>query len=185
MVPRHLREPIVAERISWVADKITFPLKNEYERVNITLEGKKDIASSREGPESLEMVDVAIPRPKLRYISEGGVHYSEGVAGDGNIYVDDDGYTVKLKLGRRYRVRSNGVKELPTSRPLGTPSEAWSRMIKRERRRKPYDLRMPLKEEQQEPVLVDDADDERDPLDDLAGYSPDAERIADRGVPRS
>ena len=143
---RHLREPIVAERISWVADKITFPLKNEYERVNITLEGKKDIASSREGPESLEMVNVATPTPKLRYISEGGVHYSEGVAGDGNIYVDDDGCNVKLdKLGRRYRVRSNGAREVPTSRPLGTPSEAWSRMSKRERRKKPYDLGVPLK----------------------------------------
>ena len=46
MVPRHLREPILAERISLVADKITFPLKNEYERVNTTLAGIKDIASS-------------------------------------------------------------------------------------------------------------------------------------------
>ena len=86
-----------------VADKITFPLKNEYERVNTTLEGIKDVASNREGLEVLEMVDVDTPKPRLHYVSEGYLHYSEGAAGDGNIYVDDDGYNVKLdKLGRRY-----------------------------------------------------------------------------------
>ena len=59
-------------------------------------------ASSREGPESLEMVDVDSHKPKLRYISEGYVHFPEGTAGDGNIYVDDDGCNVKLdKLDRR------------------------------------------------------------------------------------
>ena len=58
----------------------------------------------------------------------------EGTAGDGNIYVDDDGYNVKLdKLGRRYRVRSDGVREVPTSRPLGIPPEAWARMSEREK----------------------------------------------------
>ena len=85
-----------------VADKVTFPLKHECERVNATLEDIKDIASSTEGPESLEMVDVDSPKPKLRYIiSKGYVHYSEGTAGNGNIHVDDDdGYNVKLdKLG--------------------------------------------------------------------------------------
>ena len=134
MVPRQLREPIVAERISLVADKITFPLKNEYERVNTTLEGIKDVASNREGPEVLEMVDVDTPKPRLHYVSEGYLHYSEGTAGDGNIYVDDDGYNVKLdKLGRRYRVRSDGVREIPTSRPLGIPPEAWARMSEREK----------------------------------------------------
>ena len=51
------------------------------------------------------MVDVDTPKPRLHYVSEGYLHYSEGTAGDGNIYVDDDGYNVKLdKLGRRYRV---------------------------------------------------------------------------------
>ena len=68
MVPRQLREPIVAERILLVADKITFPLKNEYERVNTTLEGIKDVASNREGPEVLEMVDVDTPKPRLHYM---------------------------------------------------------------------------------------------------------------------
>ena len=134
MVPRQLKEPIVAERISLVADKITFPLKNECERVNTTLEGIKDIASTREGPEVLEMVDVDAPKPRLHHVSEGYLHYSEGTAGDGNIYVDDDGYNVKLdKLGRRYRVRSDGVREVPTSRPLGIPREAWARMSEREK----------------------------------------------------
>ncbi|CAE7448301.1 unnamed protein product, partial [Symbiodinium pilosum] len=57
-----------------------------------------------------------------------------GTAGDGNIYVDDDGYNVKLdKLGRRYRVRSDGVREVPASRPLGIPPEAWARMSEREK----------------------------------------------------
>ena len=136
MVPRQLRDPIVAERISLVADKITFPLKNEYERVNTTLEGIKDVASTREGPEVLEMVDVDTPKPRLHYVSEGYLHYSEGTAGDGNIYVDDDGYNVKLdKLGRRSRARSDGVREVPTSRPLGIPPEAWARMSERERRK--------------------------------------------------
>ena len=80
MVPRQLREPIVAERISLVANKITFPLKNEYERVNAALEGIKDIASTREGPEVLEMVDVDTPKPRLHYVSEGYLRYSEGTA---------------------------------------------------------------------------------------------------------
>ena len=134
MVPRQLREPIVAERVSLVADKITFPLKNEYERVNTTLEGIKDIASSREGREVLEIVDVDTPKPRLHYVSEGYLRYSEGTAGDGNICVDDDGHNVKLdKLGRRYRVRSDGVREVPTSRPLGIPPEAWARMSEREK----------------------------------------------------
>ena len=62
------------------------------------------------------------------------LRYSEGTAGDGNIYVDDDGYNVKLdKLGRRYRVRSDGVREVLTSRPLGIPPEAWARMSEREK----------------------------------------------------
>ena len=68
----------------------------------------------------IEMIDVESAKPKLRYISEGHAHYSEGTAGDSNIYVDDDGYNVKLdKLGRRYRVRSDGVRGgsyLPSSR---------------------------------------------------------------------
>ena len=136
MVPRHLREPIMAERVSLVADKITFPLKKEYERVNTTLEGIREVASLRDGPHDLEMVDVDSPKPKLRYISERCLHYSEGTAGDGNIYVDDDGYNVKLdKLGRRYRVRSDGVREVPTSRPLGIPTEAWSRMSEGRKKR--------------------------------------------------
>ena len=42
------------------------------------------------------MVDVDTPKPRLHYVSEGYLHYSEGTAGDGNIYVDDDGYNVKL-----------------------------------------------------------------------------------------
>ena len=63
MVPRQLREPILAERISLIADKIIFPLKNEYERVNTGLEGIKEIASSREGPEILEMIDIDSPKP--------------------------------------------------------------------------------------------------------------------------
>ena len=102
MVPRQLRELIVAERISWL---IRLPSRNECERVNTTLEGIKDIASSREGPESPEMVDVDTPKPKLRYVSEGCAQCSDGSPRDGNIYVDDDGCNVKLdKLGRRYRV---------------------------------------------------------------------------------
>ena len=80
------------------------------------------------------MVDVDTPKPRLHYVSEGYLHYSEGTAGDGNIYVDDDGYNVKLdKLGRRYRVRSDGVREVPTSRPLGIPPEAWACMSEREK----------------------------------------------------
>ena len=102
--------------------------------INTTLGGIKDIASSREGPEVLEMVDVDSPKPRLHYVSEGYLHYSEGTAGDGNIFVDDDGCNVKLdKLGRRYRVRSAGVREVPTSRPLGIPPEAWARMSEREK----------------------------------------------------
>ena len=66
MVPGQLREPIVAERISLVADKVTFSIKNEYERVNTTLEGIKDIA------ETLERVNVDL--------SDGYLHYFEGTA---------------------------------------------------------------------------------------------------------
>ena len=90
MVPRQSRELIITERISLVADKIIFPLKNEYERIKTKLEGIKDIASSREGPEILPMIDIDSPKPRLHYTSEGYLHYSEGIAGDSNIYIDDD-----------------------------------------------------------------------------------------------
>ena len=133
MVPRHPREPIVAERISLVADKITFPLKNEYERVNATLEGVKDIASSREESEGLEMVDVESANPKLRYISKGYAHYSKELLEMAIFMLMMRGIMLSSKLGRRYRVRSDGVREVPTSRPLGIPSEARSRMSEREK----------------------------------------------------
>ena len=165
MVHRQLREPIVAERISLVADKITFPLKNEHERVNTTLEGIKDIVSSREGPEGLEMVDVDSHKPKLRYISEGYAHYSEGAAGDGHIYADDDGYNVKLdKLGRRYRVGSDGVRQVPTREE----EEAIRTRDAIEKKSRPKAPRA------REPAFVEDADDENESMDEFAECSPDA-----------
>ena len=136
------------------------------------------IASSREGPEVLEMVDVDSPKPRLHYVSEGYLHYAEGTAGDGNIYVDDDGYNVKLdKLGQRYRVRSDGVREVPTSRPLGTPPEAWARMSEREkegaiRTRDAVERKSKAKVAPKAAPKTAEADET--PEDEFAEYSPDA-----------
>ena len=78
MLPIKVRDPIVTERRSSVADKITFPFKDEYGRMNNTLENIKDADKLRDGPERLTIVE---PMEKLRQISEGYAPYSEGKAG--------------------------------------------------------------------------------------------------------
>ena len=63
------------------------------------------------------------------------LHYSEGVASDGIIYVNDVGGEVKLDFkGRAYRVGSDGRKLMPSKRPSRyiTPEE-WKKMSLKER----------------------------------------------------
>ena len=67
-------------------------------------------------------------KPKL-------LHYSEGIASDGVVYVNDIGDEVKLdSRGRPYRVGSDGRKLMPSKRPARyvTPEE-WKAMSMRER----------------------------------------------------
>ena len=95
MVPRHLREPIFAERFLCLLTKLHFRSSTSVKGSTLRLKTLRTLPLRRRVPRVLRW---------LRYISKGYVHYSEGTAGNGNINVDDDaddgGYNVKLdKLG--------------------------------------------------------------------------------------
>ena len=63
------------------------------------------------------------------------LHYSEGIASDGIIYINDIGDEVKLdSKGRPYRVGNDGRKLMPSKRPVGyvTPEE-WAKMSAKEK----------------------------------------------------
>ena len=81
---------------------------------------------------------VAIRREKSMKVDEAKpklLHYSEGIASDGVVYVNDIGDEVKLdSRGRPYRVGSDGRKLMPSKRPARyvTPEE-WKAMSMRER----------------------------------------------------
>ena len=91
------------------------------------------------------------------------------------------------KLGRRYRVRSDGVREVPTSRPLGIPPEAWARMSEREkeeaiRTRDAVERKSKAKASAKARPKIQDADEAsgtKDLIeseeDEYKGYSPDLE----------
>lgn len=120
-------------------------MKTEYEKVNGTIEGLRN----REDPEIEDQEgdedeggdddgDGDGDKPKERKTSDKEkpeLHYSEGLASDGIVYVNDVGDEVKLDAkGRAYRVGSNGRKLMPSKRPSRyiTPEE-WKRMSPKER----------------------------------------------------
>ena len=123
-------------------------MKIEYEKVNGTIGGLKnrddpeiedqdededkgddkgdDDDGKDDKPKGLK--ELGAEEPKL-------LSYSEGVASDGIIYVNDSGEEVKLdSRGRAYKVGSDGRKLMPSKRPARyvTPEE-WKKMSLKER----------------------------------------------------
>ena len=144
-VPLRLIDPHLTE-VAILVEPIEFPMKIEYERVNGTIGGLKnrddpeiedqdededddkgdDDDGKGDKPKELKELDAEVP--KL-------LHYSEGVASDGIIYINDFGEEVKLdSKGRAYKVGSDGRKLMPSKRPARyiTPEE-WKKMSLKER----------------------------------------------------
>ena len=146
-VPLRLVDPHITEVVVPI-EPFEFPMKAEYERVNGTIEGLRD----RDDPEIEDQEneededgnnddddegkgdkpqvskESSKEKPKL-------LHYSEGVASDGIIYVNDLGDEVKLDAkGRAYKVGSDGRKLMTSKRPSSyiTPEE-WKKMSLKER----------------------------------------------------
>ena len=148
-VPLRAVDPHITEVVTMV-EPIEFPLKETYEKTNGTIEGLRN----RDDPEIEDDVEdehggdddddgdgddggdkkkkksmrADEAKPKL-------LHYSEGIASDGVVYVNDIGDEVKLdSRGRPYRVGSDGRKLMPSKRPARyiTPEE-WKAMSMRER----------------------------------------------------
>lgn len=126
-------------------------MREIYEKTNGTIEGLRN----RDDPEIEDEGDDEIgdgdgddddtdedggedKKKKPKKVDEGKpklLHYSEGIASDGVIYVNDLGDEVKLDSKRRaYRVGSDGRKLMPSKRPSRyvTPEE-WKAMSMRER----------------------------------------------------
>ena len=147
-VPLRATDPHATEVVIPV-EPFEFPLKEPYERTNGTIEGLRNRDSPELEDEDEEGKDdgdedngddgdddkkpkepklVGEDKPEL-------LHYSEGVASDGIIYVNDLGDEVKLdSKGRAYRVGSDGRKIMPSKRPSRyvTPEE-WKKMSLKER----------------------------------------------------
>ena len=133
-------------------------MKQEYERLNTTLEGKKesslrhsdlgddplappppcdeDAASGGglpraqlSGPGGAEHGDVEVVVPIVAKYEDKYPPVSIGQAGDRDIFRGARGDLVKLdKNGRPYPVREDGFRRLTTSRPVGWEPEAWDMM---------------------------------------------------------
>lgn len=144
-VSLRLVDPHVTEVVVPV-EPFEFPLKAEYEKINGRIEGLRD----RDDPEIEDQGgdededgndddDDRGDKPKEPKISDKEkpelLHYSEGAASDGIIYVNDVGDEVKLDpKGRAYRVGNDGRKLMPTKRPPRYISpEEWKKMSPRER----------------------------------------------------
>ena len=135
-VPMKLRSPMTSTRVFMPEGEVQYPLKGKYERVNAAIEGYEEAHDDGGEHDGDEPPPPPPPPPppgssklKIVYKDPHPKHFSKGSAGDGVIYVDDDGNYVKLdKRGGRYRAREDGIRELPTSRPPGISSRAWSRM---------------------------------------------------------
>ena len=144
-VPLRAPDPHITE-VATIVEPIEFPLKDAYEKTNGTVEGLRnrdnlgiedDIEDDHGGDDDgddggekkkRKSVRVDEAKPKL-------LHYSEGIASDGVVYVNDIGDEVKLdSRGRPYRVGSDGRKLMPSKRPARyiTPEE-WKAMSTRER----------------------------------------------------
>ena len=147
-VPLRAVDPHVTE-VCTMVEPIEFPLKETYEKTNGTVEGLRNrddpgiednIEDEHEGDDDDEDGDDGgdKKREKSMKVDEAKpklLHYSEGIASDGVVYVNDIGDEVKLdSRGRPYRVGSDGRKLMPSRRPARyvTPEE-WKAMSMRER----------------------------------------------------
>ena len=178
--PEHrLLKPHLTEKVEMVTP-LTFPCKQEYERVNTTLEGMKekellDGDPSRiprdddeehehdEDDDELDDGDDDGPGPSGGKVSKKPLEASEGIfdddkdpeemtlqelidiqpehwtsgkAGDGKIYLNDDGEKVKLNVkGNPYRIGEDIRRFFKTSlRPKGTYSpEEWRKLSQSDR----------------------------------------------------
>ncbi len=141
-------DPHVTEVVVLV-EPIEFPLKIPYEKTNGTIEGLRDRDAGDQDDEEIEDEDDdddqddgddgERKRPKVKDKGKEDepklLHYSEGIASDGVIYVNDVGDEVKLdSRGRAYRVGSDGRKLMPSKRPVGyVAPEEWAKMSAKER----------------------------------------------------
>ena len=170
--PEHrLLKPHLTEKVEMVTP-LTFPCKQEYERVNTTLEGMKERElldgepSKRpqddEEDEQLDDGDDGGPGPSGGKASEKPLeapegifddkdpeemtleelidaqpdHWRSGKAGDGKVYLNDDGEKVKLNVkGNPYKIGEDGRRLFKTSlRPKGTYSpEEWRKLSQSDR----------------------------------------------------
>ena len=159
-VPLRAVDPHITEVVV-IVEPIEFPLKEIYEKTNGTIEGLRN----RDDPEIEDDVEGELDdddedddngdddggegkkKSEPKKVDEGKpvlLHYSEGIASDGVVYVNDLGDEVKLdSRGRPYRVGSDGRKLMPSKRPSRyiTPEE-WKAMSLRERER--FQLRPPM-----------------------------------------
>ena len=174
--PEHrLLKPHLTEKVEMVTP-LTFPLKQEYERINTTLEGMKerellDGDPSKEphddegegdddelddgdddggpGPSGGKAPKGSHEKPEdavedkdpeeLTFEELIGIqpdHWKTGKAGDGKVYLNDDGEKVKLnKKGNPYKIGEDGRRLFKTSlRPKGiyTPEE-WRKLSQSDR----------------------------------------------------
>ena len=178
--PEHrLLKPHLTEKVEMVTP-LTFPCKQEYERVNTTLEGMKEKElldgdpskrprddddednEQEEDDDELDDGDDGGPGPsggkaskKPLEASEGIFddkdpeemtlqelidaqpdHWKSGKAGDGKVYLNDDGEKVKLNVkGNPYKIGEDGRRLFKTSlRPKGTYSpEEWRKLSQSDR----------------------------------------------------
>ena len=178
--PEHrLLKPHLTEKVEMVTP-LTFPCKQEYERVNTTLEGMKEKElldgdpskrprddddeddEQEEDDDELDDGDDGGPGPsggkaskKPLEASEGIFddkdpeemtlqelidaqpdHWKSGKAGDGKVYLNDDGEKVKLNVkGNPYKIGEDGRRFFKTSlRPKGTYSpEEWRKLSQSDR----------------------------------------------------
>ena len=178
--PEHrLLKPHLTEKVEMVTP-LTFPCKQEYERMNTTLEGMKekellDGDSSKrprdddneedeqeEDDDELDDEDDGGPGPSGGKASKKPLeasedifddkdpeemtlqelidaqpdHWKSGKAGDGKVYLNDDGEKVKLNIkGNPYKIGEDGRRLFKTSlRPKGTYSpEEWRKLSQSDR----------------------------------------------------
>ena len=178
--PEHrLLKPHLTEKVE-VVTPLTFPCKQEYERVNTTLEGMKERElldgdpskvphgdageqDHDEDDDELDDGDEGGPGPSGGKVtkeplddSEGifgedkdpeemtlqelidvqPEHWKSGKAGDGKVYLNDDGEKVKLNVkGYPYKIGDDGRRLFKTSlRPKGTYSpEEWRKLSQSDR----------------------------------------------------
>ena len=178
--PEHrLLKPHLTEKVEMVTP-LTFPCKQEYERVNTTLEGMKERElldgdpskvphgddeeqDNDEDDDELDDGDDGGPGPSGGKVSKKPLddsedifdkdkdpeemtlqelidaqpdHWKSGKAGDGKVYLNDDGEKVKLNVkGYPYKIGDDGRRLFKTSlRPKETYSpEEWRKLSQSDR----------------------------------------------------